>query len=899
MRPTKLTMTAFGPFASTVEVDFTKFDGRGLFLIAGETGSGKTSIFDGICFALYGEASGENREKEDLRSRHADKDVLTEVQLEFIDKGNCYKIVRQPKQLKPSKRTESGYTDSAASVKLYLPNGVILTREADNKIQEIVGLNQKQFRQIVMIAQGDFQRLISEKTDARQAILRSIFKTDFYVQFTDKLKDKYAIFDEKVKLQEALLETQIASLADENINRENIVDNIKERIKKEIIDESNAKEKITEITKILLEKDKELDKLNSLKEKKKQYNQLENDFIKTNSHIKEAKEKNDKLLGQSSMYDDNTKRATLLESNLSQYDKLEEIIKQKKLNDDNVTKLSKDENNLKKLLEAEEKETVKYQSELKILENVEQDVIKKSKEATDQNNKVNVLSDLSKLNDEIKYREKDLSLKQERYQKEKEEYSILYQEYETINQNFLDEQAGILAEKLDDDKPCPVCGSLHHPNPAKVKLVGLSEEKVKKARNLFEQADKKMRESSELASSSKKVLEQLKQQYLSNLAKNGLEDNCDIDENLKRSQELLSSYKMGLEKVQEDQKRKKDLTFKLEKANKNIDEYKNSLVEVQKQLSVANNNVNIYDNQLNEIKKGLEFKDKNEAISALNEVKLSLNKYKSDLEKSKNELNDLEKRASSFKAQMDLLTNELKNYNESDRDILEKMIFENQKKKEDLEKDYQLVNRNLKNHQDMLKTVEKILKEIQYLEDKINILKPLKETADGKVKGKDKISLETYVQMHYFDRIIRRANVHFVKMSDGQYELIRKEESKAGNAKDGLELCVIDHYNGSIGNATSLSGGESFEASLSLALGLSEEIQASVGGIKMESMFIDEGFGTLDQTVLRKAVEVLNSLATGNKLVGVISHVEQLKESLDNQLVVTKIGGNSKIDIIV
>lgn len=899
MKPTKLKMTAFGPFASTVEVDFTKFDEQGLFLIAGETGSGKTSIFDGICFALYGEPSGKNREKEDLRSRHADENVLTEVQLEFIDKGKYYKIVRQPKQLKPSKRTASGYTDSATSVKLYLPNETILTKDADNKIKEIVGLNQEQFRQIVMIAQGDFQKLISEKTDARQLILRSIFKTDLYVQFADKLKEKYGNYADKLKVQKALLDTQIASLANESANRENILDIIKEKIKKETIDVSNAKGQITEITKTLLEKDKELDKLNRLKEKKKQYDQLDCDLSKTNSQIKEAKEKSDKLLGQASVYDDNTKKATLLESNLSQYDNLDEIIKQKKSNDDSVSKLSKDENNLKKLLEDEEKEIIKYQSELKKLENIEQDLIKKNEEVTVQKHKVNVLLELSKLNEDIKNGEKDLLLKQERYQKEKDEWSILRQKYETINQSFLDEQAGILAEKLIDDKPCPVCGSLHHPSPAKVKLVGLSEENVKKAKTLAKQADKKMRESSELASSSRKVLEQQKQQYLSNLAKNGLEENSPIDEILKRSKELLSSYVIELNKVQEDQKRKKDITINLEKANKKIDEYKNSLVEVQKQLSVANNNVSIYDNQLNEIKKNLEFKDKKEAISVLNEIKLSLNKYKSDLEKSKNDLNDLEKRASSFKAQMDLLTNELKNYNESDRDILEKLISETQKKKDDLEKDYELVNRNLKNHQDMQKNVEKILKEIQHLEDNINVLKPLMETAVGKVTGKEKISLETYVQMHYFDRIIRRANIHFVKMSDGQYELVRKKEGKGGNSKDGLELCVIDHYNGSIGNATSLSGGESFEASLSLALGLSEEIQASAGGIRMESMFIDEGFGTLDQTVLRKAVEVLNGLATGNKLVGVISHVEQLKERIDNQVVVTKIGGNSKIDIIV
>ena len=900
MKPTKLTMTAFGPFATTAEVDFTKFDGQGLFLVAGETGAGKTSIFDGICFALYGEASGENREKEDLRSRHADKDVLTEVQLEFVDKENSYKIIRQPKQLKPRKRNASGYTESDASVKMYLPNGQILSKtEAEEKILEIIGLNQKQFRQIVMIAQGDFQKLISEKTDARQSILRSIFKTDLYVKFAEKIGKKYDDFEKKKEVQDKLLEHQIASLNDKNINRENVVDILEEKIEKENVDISKAKDQIAEMTKTLSEKDKELDRLNNLKDKKKQYDKLGVDLDNARSQIEKAEEKKNELTKLSGDYDEKEKKITLLENNLSQYDKLDEIIKQKKANDDNIMRLSKEESESKETLEKGEKSLSKYQEELKALDNVEQKIIKKTEEIGIQNNKVNKLDELVKLSELIKKSEKDLLIKQENYRKDKEEWSARKQEYETINQCFLDEQAGILAEKLVENKPCPVCGSLNHPSPAKVKLVGLTEKKVKDAKELAEKADEKMKKSSELASNSNKLLEQQRSQYQSNLTENGLDENSQINEIYKQSNELLECFKSELNKLQSDQNRKKDLTTKVEQSNKKINDVKESLGEIQKQLSVAKNNASNYEKQLADIKLNLEFNDKKEALSKLNNLKSEVSKYKNDLEKCKNFLNDLEKKASSIKAQKELLAAELKNYNESDREKLVEMISIVQKQKENLQNEYETVNRNLKNHQDMQKDVRNILKEIKLIEDKISVVKPLKETAFGKVKGKDKISLETYVQMHYFDRIIRRANVHFLKMSGGQYELIRKKESKGGNGKDGLELCVVDHYNGSIGNATSLSGGESFEASLSLALGLSEEIQASAGGIRMESMFIDEGFGTLDQGVLRKAVEVLNGLATGNKLVGVISHVEQLKENIDNQIVVTKIGGNSKIDIIV
>ena len=900
MKPTKLTMTAFGPFATTAEVDFTKFDGQGLFLVAGETGAGKTSIFDGICFALYGEASGENRDKEDLRSRHADKDVLTEVQLEFVDKDKNYKIVRQPKQLKPSKRTVSGYTESNASVKMYLPNGQILSKiEAEEKILEIIGLNQKQFRQIVMIAQGDFQKLISEKTDARQSILRSIFKTDLYVKFTEKLKNKSENLDGQKKVQDNLLRHWIESLNDENINRENVLDNLEDKIEKEKKATSKAKDQIAEMTKTLSEKDKELDRLNNLKDKKKQYEQLVGDLDKANSQIEKAEEKTKELTKLSGDYDEKEKKATLLESNLSQYDKLDEIFNQKKSNDDKVLRLSKEEKENIEAIEKEEKLLNKYQEELKALDNVEQKIIKKTEEIVNQNNKVNKLDELVKLSELIKKSEKDLLIKQEKYRKDKEEWSARKQEYETIHQNFLDEQAGILAEKLVENKPCPVCGSLNHPSPAKVKLVGLTERKVKDAKELAEKADEKMKKSSELASNSNKLLEQQRLQYQSNLTENGLDENSQINEFFKQSNELLECFKSELNKFQDDQSRKKDFATKVEQSNKKINDVKESLGEIQKQLSVAKNNASNYEKQLADIKLNLEFNDKKEALSKLNNLKSEVSKYKNDLEKCKSSLNDLEKNASSIKAQKELLAAELKKYNESDREKLVEMISIVQKQKEDLQNEYETVNRNLKNHQDMQKDVRNILKEIKLIEDKISVVKPLKETAFGNVNGKDKISLETYVQMHYFDRIIRRANIHFLKMSGGQYELIRKKESKGGNGKDGLELCVVDHYNGSIGNATSLSGGESFEASLSLALGLSEEIQASAGGIRMESMFIDEGFGTLDQGVLRKAVEVLNGLATGNKLVGVISHVEQLKENIDNQIVVTKIGGNSKIDIIV
>lgn len=167
-------------------------------------------------------------------------------------------------------------------------------------------------------------------------------------------------------------------------------------------------------------------------------------------------------------------------------------------------------------------------------------------------------------------------------------------------------------------------------------------------------------------------------------------------------------------------------------------------------------------------------------------------------------------------------------------------------------------------------------------------VKALSDTANGTLNGKRKVELETYIQMTYFDRILRRANLRFLTMSSGQYELKRREDGENKKEKAGLELNVIDHYNGSERSVRTLSGGESFQASLSLALGLSDEIQSHAGGIQLDAMFVDEGFGSLDEDSLNQAMKALEGLTRGNRMVGIISHVPELKERIGKKIVVTK-----------
>ena len=898
MKPIKLTMTAFGPYASTVEVDFEKFGNSGLFLVAGDTGAGKTTIFDGICFALYGKDSGDKRDGKSLRSEYASKETVTSVELEFIDKGKTYKIFRQPAQ----PRSKGGKSDLSREDCLTLFDGKIIngSKEVERKIKEIIGLDENQFRQIAMIAQGDFQKLIKADTKNRREIFRAIFKTDLYDSFRKILGEKHKQLADKIKIQKDRLNQLLNRLKVDGVNEANVSDFLEDQIKKEKEQLKLAQDELEEAEKQLNEQTSQLAKLETLKEKKKSSVDLKKKLNNLVAKFNELKEKSDELSKQTEYFEEKKKQETLLDSKLEQYDQLEKIASSKKENESKLKTISSNIQNTSSYIRKNEDFITNCKDELAKLEHIEDIIIALNKEINDKTNHVSELQKLANIKERVDQKEKELSLKQKQFQLDQNEWQKLNEKYEYLNQQYLNEQAGIIALNLQEGKPCPVCGSLNHPTPAVVHISDLSEDKVKKLKKEVDKVNDKRSHSSTEAGSIKAVVEDLKQQCLNQQQILNLTDISTISDTLKEANDDLNQAISELQKAKEDKKEKDILLSSVDKITKEVTDNKEKLSKLQNEYTQIKTNMVSLNQQYKTISDSLKYKDKKEAIETLKVLNGEINNYQKQKEDISRKLTEASNEKQSSETQIKLLEEETKNYDDNSYEKLVELKKSNSSLKDELSQKNSQITVELKEHENILKELKVVFAEREKLDKEIAVLDPLKQTVDGNLSGSDRLSLEAYVQAHYFDRIIQRANVHFNKMSSGQYDLQRKSEAEDRRSQSGLELWVVDHYNGTRRDVSTLSGGESFEASLSLALGLSEEIQASAGGIRMESMFIDEGFGTLDREVLKKAIEVLNSLSDDNKLIGIISHVEQLKDNIDKQILVTKAkSGGSKIDIIV
>ena len=898
MKPIKLTMSGFGPYASTVEVDFTKFGNSGLFLIAGDTGAGKTTIFDGICFALYGKDSADKRDGKSLRSKYASEKTLTSVELEFNDKGKTYTIYRQPAQ----PRANGGKSELNREDHLTLPDGKVIngSKEVEKKIKEIIGLDEDQFRQIAMIAQGDFQKLIKADTKNRREIFRTIFKTDLYESFKKNLSEKYKQLTDDIKDQGVRLEQLLKRVKEDDVNETNVVDVLEKLIDKEKEQLKLAQEELKKVEKQFNEQTAQLAKIETLKDKKKRSNELKVKLEKLIISYNELKKENDELSKQADIYEQKKKETTLLESKLEQYDQLDKISSSKKENDDKLKTISSDIQTVRSSIKKNEDIINKYKDELAKMEHIEDTIIALNKKINDKTNQVSELDKLVKIKDQLDIAEKELVTKQQQFQADQTNWQKLYERYENLNQQFLNEQAGIIACALKDGMACPVCGSLDHPKLATIHITDLSEDKVKKLKNEVDKANEKRNQSSAAAGEIKGSVDNLKQQCLDQQQSLDLEDLSVISDIVKQAKDELDKTKAELTKVSKDKKQKDKFLSDVDKITKDLTDDKEKLSKLENERTQIEVNSTSLDQQYQTIRSSLKYDDKKQADKALKTLNNEINAYQKQKEEINNKLTKASGEKQSCETQIRLLDEETKNYDEVSYTKLFETKEETSSLKDELSQKKSLITIELKDHENILKDVKVIIVKKKKLDEKLAVLNPLKQTVDGNIDGNDRLSLEAYVQAHYFDRIIQRANVHFNKMSSSQYDLERKSESQDKRSQSGLELWVVDHYNGTRRDVSTLSGGESFEASLSLALGLSEEIQASAGGIRMESMFIDEGFGTLDKEVLKKAIEVLNSLSDDNKLIGIISHVEQLKDSIDKQLLVTKAkSGGSKIDIIV
>ena len=937
MRPEKLTISAFGPYADRTEIDFSRLGDSGLYLITGDTGAGKTTIFDAITFALYGQASGQVRDSAMFRSKYADTATETFVELVFSYQGKKYQVFRSPEYMAPKKRG-TGLTLRKAEAQLIYPDErqpVTKARDVTRAIEELLGLDYEQFTQIAMIAQGDFQKLLLAGTVQRGEIFRQIFHTGIYQQVQLKLKDaarsRYKEYDEmrrsiaqyldgvKLRQREGTEAEEFAELKKGKF--EGKLERSLE-ILKSFIDQGEKRE--SELLKQEQELDQKIRTMENMLHLSAQKQNLEQKRNLARKQLEQLLPDLEKASGEAEKYKDADQKCEALgilirekQEQLKKYQVLEQL---KKELDEIRMQLKKcragQETNIRQEQQLH-KDMEQLKKERSLLENSQLDLQKAITEKEKRTQRKSELNGLETGIREFKSLYEATKEQQKKYQAAYEKAQQQSEYYQQIFHSFLDAQAGILAQELKENEPCPVCGSLSHPHPrmiSKGRTVTqeiLDNEKIKLDKLEKISADQsleagKLKERSnaswkQIVSSAEELLEEF--QEFRKETKNGNGQAGDfrtvwkqmilmINREKEQCENLLTESDRKIREAEENTKRKKKvekLLENLEKEKDMLQEKKNSCDREQAGLTTkASENEKQQKNAAEEIRQAHPEAGKEVLEKEIREKQQEYIDLKENSRKMKETLERFQAEKARITSTIKTLEEQQKEIGEIREDEIREQYTESTMQKTELAEKRKELFSIQSGNLEIFRKVQKRKEEMTKAEAEYVWMKNLSDTANGNLNGKAKIELETYIQMAYFDRILRRANVRLMTMSSGQYELKRQEQSENRKEKAGLDLNVIDHYNGTERSVKTLSGGESFQASLSLALGLSDEIQASAGGIRLDSMFVDEGFGSLDEESLSQAVKALSSLADGHRMVGIISHVAELKDRIENKIIVNK-----------
>ena len=920
MRPLNIKISAFGPYADVTEIDMTQLGRRGLYLITGDTGAGKTTIFDAICFALYGQPSGDTRENSMLRSKYAQPETPTEVTLAFENRGLVYTVTRNPEYMRPAKRG-GGETKQTANAQLTMPDGSVITKEKQvtEKIRDIIGVDRNQFSQIAMIAQGDFLKLLLADTKDRQKIFREIFKTGYYSVLQEKLKEetgklKTQFDSARQSVQQYIsgivcdTESELYAIVTERRSTGMTVEDALDLLDKIMEQDMSAKDELNRHIETIEEK---LTALNTEKANIDNYIQLQKSYDENIALLEEKsiqfvklKEKLAAETVKKPEIEEKNRAAAEIEAQLSDYERYDLVLKDclaaksRLLNAQNSRQADeKSADTAKTLIE-------KLKEELKTVQDAGRQKEKLLSEKKELDSKVDRIEEIKKDISALQKLEARFATAQQEYLAASTKAQLRQEEYLALNKAFLDEQAGILASKLVEGTPCPVCGSLSHPAKAEKSLSAPTEEQVNCAKDKADTAQSEAAEKSSAANTLKGNVESAREVLEAKLGNDGsTADYTAVIEKLDEEKSALVSeindLKQAIREKETDIEKQAELNRKIPAAEKQREELAGRLAAYDQQIAAETANIRQLENQASQLKIKLRFDSKTSAENAVKVIKKEIAAAGKALEDAQLAVNNCEKEMGTLEGAIKQLKTSLANKPEGDGQLIAVEIDRFSSEKTTATSKLQAVVTRITQNLSAKENIEAKSDEVSSIEEKYTWVKSLSNTANGNIAGKEKIMLETYIQTTYFDRIINRANTRFMIMTNGQYDLVRRGTAANQRSQSGLDLDVIDHYNGTQRSVKTLSGGESFKASLSLALGLSDEIQSSAGGIKLDTMFVDEGFGSLDGESLQQAIAALTSLADGNRLVGIISHVAELKEKIDNQIVVTKEkSGGSKVRIV-
>ena len=1045
MRPLKLTMQAFGPYAEKEVIDFSVLGNRTMFVISGKTGSGKTTIFDGITYAIYGKASGEDRNGPELRSQFAPSSLLTEVSFEFKLKDKRYLIIRSPQQEKKKERGD-GTTTIGAKAEMFSfdedGNQEIIAssiRDVDEKIKEIMQIDSNQFRQIIMIPQGEFRRLLTSDSKEKEGILQRLFHTEMYKRVEEKLKDQAQALKKTVEQKIIIRNTalshitslfieELALLVKESSDNDVAILPLLDREIKAMEEEiKNSEQKLQQknkerddLKKLLFEAEAVLKqmkhkeelqiRLNELQAQEADYKQQEQKidlaqkaaFLAQQEeichHLKRQidqgeqekkqlilslKEWENKLALAEKHFQEQVakeqEKKQLMES-LSLLKGMEDDVLKYASMEDNLStvKISLDSNrNKENLLLNERKEmeqkTVALKGKKKELERQSQQLVENREKTRDLINLLEKLTEYEvtnqermKATSETVTRQKDMEHVLSRYQDAKELV-------ENLEERWLTNQSYLLALQLKEEEACPVCGSIHHPKPATFasESHSVSEEDRKSAKADLAVLEKQKMSAETKWLEAKSRVSVLEQEVLSKWNKihdinpdltkenNSIaistiksqlaelkKEQIQIQENVKHLEQLNNMLeeldtKMGisLEQIEKIRKDTQALTIEytekhtiIQKMKENIPEDLRDITQFKKTVDTTrmkleqleavfkraqenlqstkenaqkeSTRLESMEKQMKQLSLSLE-QERTTFIQRMNEQGFPNYRDYANSKMTEEQIENGKRAILAYREECRSTLDRLKDLEEALKDVaipdtegLNTKLTTITAKIDQLQEEKTNLLMKIKENKDIYNQVTTINEEVKELENKYKLVGHLYDISRG--QNAQRITFERYVLAAFLDDILLEANVRLNKMTSGRYQLQRKSDRSKGNVQSGLELLVFDQYTGQERHVKTLSGGESFKAALSLALGLADVVQQHAGGISLETMFIDEGFGTLDPESLDQAIETLMDIQSSGRLVGIISHVPELKERMEVRLEVIagQTGSTTRFDFL-
>lgn len=925
MKPLKLTMSAFGSYAGKNVIDFTGQQ-QGIFLITGDTGAGKTTIFDAITYALYNQTSGGERNGNMMRSQYAQPETETYVELEFLYRGQTYRVRRNPdykitKTLKNGKIREQKVPHS---VELTLPDGTVFPEKknaTDAKIIEILGLTADQFSQIVMIAQGDFLKLLYTKSDERKMIFSKLFRTDIYWKIQENLRRKSMEMDERIQENDRAFEQEKSRIIplpeSEELPLDELVERLRERVKDALKEQNLRRANVEELNKKIT-KYEEINKLFVSLEKIRQTGR------ELEARQAESKERRQQI--------ENARKADKVlvaeQQNLRQQQAVEQsaqaIAKMGETLADDQEMFETLKTQLQEAEAKQKREAADTQKKMLALEQSLPSYEALQNARSEEQQAKKVWEDLRKTSEEsfhkkaagiaaLKEQQKRQEQAVEKTKKNWEQTSLSASEsakhYEHMYEAFLKEQAGILAENLSAGCPCPVCGSTIHPDPAKLSDHAVTELEVEQAKKTRAAAEEKR----DLAYAAFEA-EKTEKQKLAQAVEKEEADFVLAQTIAKQQRKEAEQNYVSLQKIAE-QIREKLVYPSLAEAKKQYAAMQKALEAAEQEIAKKRQKVSELAEAMNTLKGQKLAEEENQKTAKKLAVKTE-KEYAKLLEKSgfvseetyhlailpERSRSKLEREEKEYESQclrqqseQKLLEKQVSGKTYTDTtELNEQLKIEKQALKE-AEKTYMELHTAYENDRSVLQNCAVYLEKGKKLESEDQVIKSLSKTANGRLSGSAKIDFETYIQRQYFKQIIHEANKRLLTMSNHQFILKLKEEANTGRkTNEGLDLSVYSLVTDSERDVKTLSGGESFLAALAMALGLSDIVERSAGAIHPDMMFIDEGFGSLDAQSRQQAIEVLAELAGDSRMVGIISHVTELKEQIDRKLVVSRTDKGSR-----